>query len=166
MMRRHIATFAYTGPMRYGRLAVSLLIPQAVGWIGALYTVQAVTTWYPLLTKPPLTPPSWIFGPVWTALYLLMGISLYRVWRKGWRRTGARELFVVQLGLNAIWSPVFFGMRQPGWALLVIALLVPAVALTIVAFARIDRVAAWLLVPYLAWISFATYLNAAIWVLN
>ncbi len=125
--------------------------------------------WYAQLTKPPLNPPSWVFGPVWTLLYLLMGISLYLVWSRASRHPGATlavGVFAVQLVLNALWSPAFFGARSPGLGLIVIVPMVVLIAVTISLFGRISNVAGWLLVPYLAWVSFATYLNAAIWWLN
>jgi tryptophan-rich sensory protein len=145
-------------------VAVCLL----AGAVGGIVTGPSVETWYPGLKKPAWTPPSFVFGPVWTLLYLLMGVSGWIVWRR-------REyveiplpmvLFGVQLTLNAAWSMVFFGLRQPGLAALEIALLWLAIAATLWAFARVSRAAAWLLVPYLGWVSFATLLNVAIWRLN
>ena len=124
--------------------------------------------WYATLDKPPWTPPSWLFGPVWTALYMAMGLAAWGVWRAGSGRPRRQALaaFGVQLALNALWTPVFFGLHRPGSALLVIGLLLVAIAVTIVLFGRIRRWAAALLVPYLAWVAFATALNASIWLRN
>jgi len=121
--------------------------------------------WYAGLDKPPFNPPNWIFGPVWTALYLGMGVAAWRVWRRvGWR--APTFLFLAQLALNALWSPVFFGAHLLGLAALVLASLVALVALTLRAFWRVDKVAGALFVPYLAWVSFALLLNLALWRLN
>lgn len=125
-------------------------------------------TWYAQLDKPSWNPPGWIFGPVWSVLYLLMGISAWIVWRKdGFARAGgALTLFLAQLGLNALWTPVFFGMKRPDLALFVIVALLVLIAATRKAFRKHDRLAAWLLVPYLLWVGFATALNAALWRMN
>lgn len=147
-------------------VGVSLL----AGAFGSLFTSASVGTWYPTLVKPALNPPSWVFGPVWTVLYVLMGIAAYLVWsnpnvmKEEKRR--ALKIFALQLVLNAAWSVVFFGLLSPLLALINIVLLWCAILWTIVAFVRIARPAAWLLAPYLAWVTFATYLNAAIWLLN
>ena len=130
---------------------------------------RSVTTWYPTLKKPSFTPPSWVFGPVWTTLYLLMGVSLYLIRTRGTAAGApgvAGKLFMLQLLLNALWSFIFFGLRSPGWALVEIVGLWAALMLTIRAVARVSRPAAVLLVPYLLWTSFALVLNAAIWRLN
>lgn len=125
-------------------------------------------SWYANLDKPWWHPPMWIFASVWSVLYLLMGISAWRVWRKdGFARAGgALTLFLVQLGLNALWMPVFFGMRRPDLALLVMVTLLIMIAATRKAFRKHDRLAAWLLVPYLLWVGLATALNAALWRMN
>jgi len=139
----------------------------AVGVLGALFT-STDTAWYAELAKPPFQPPGWIFGPMWTLLYTLMGVALYRVIVRR-HEDGARAalgLFAAQLVLNGIWSPIFFGAEAIGVALAVIGLLVVVVAVTIRHVMLVDRLAGWLLVPYLAWISFATLLNTAIVVLN
>jgi tryptophan-rich sensory protein len=138
------------------------------GAVGGIVTGSSVETWYPDLKKPVWTPPSFVFGPIWTLLYLLMGVSGWMVWR---RRENVEiplpmVLFGVQLTLNVAWSLVFFGLRQPGLAALEIVLLWLAIAANLWAFARVSRAAAWLLVPYLAWVSFAMLLNVAIWRLN
>ena len=151
------------------KLIVSILLAEAAGAAGALITAPAVATWYTTLNKPALNPPAWVFGPVWTTLYLLMGIAAFLVWRR-WgsdpRVKAALAVYLIQLFLNAIWSPVFFGLHAPGAALVVIALLWLAIVATMVKFHPISRAAAYLLIPYLLWVSFASYLNFSIWRLN
>lgn len=124
--------------------------------------------WYAGLDKPWFTPPNWLFGPAWTLLYVLMGTAAWLVWREeGF--AGAKValgLFLVQLVLNAAWSPVFFGLHRMGWALVVIVMMAAAILATMVAFYPHSKVAAGLLVPYLGWVSFATALNLALWRLN
>lgn len=148
---------------------VAVLICQAAGLIGSIFTSSAIPTWYSTLEKPALNPPSWVFGPVWTSLYALMGIAAYMIWKK--RSTGAKVklplgIFAIQLVLNALWSIVFFGFHNPELALVNIALLWLLIVAAIKLFYPISRAAAWLLVPYLAWVSFASYLNYAIAALN
>ncbi len=121
--------------------------------------------WYQTLQKPEWNPPSWIFGPVWTLLYLGMAIAAWLVWRNG-ARSGALRWYLIQLALNAAWTPVFFGAHQIGAALLVILCLWLSILLTLRAFWQISRPAGLLLVPYLAWVSFATALNVTLWRLN
>ena len=139
-----------------------------VGGLGGAVTAESVTTWYATLNKPSFNPPNWIFGPVWTALYILMGVAAWRVWRAADRDTarGPLAVFALQLAVNLGWSVAFFGLRNPGLAVVVILLLDLLVLATALMFRRIDRLAAWLLVPYLAWISFATVLNVTIWRIN
>lgn len=155
------------------KLLISLALPQAAGLIGSLFTATAIPTWYATLQRPALSPPNWIFGPVWTTLFVLMGIALYLVWKQWailpWSRTQKRLAMIVfgaQLALNTLWSIIFFGLRNPGAALIEIVFLWLAIAATIYVFAKVSKPAAWLLVPYLAWVSFASYLNYAIWTLN
>jgi benzodiazapine receptor len=137
----------------------------ATAALGGATTAGSVRDWYPTIAKPSWTPPSWLFGPVWTALYLMMAVAGWLVWRRvGWG--GALVWFAVQLALNTTWSPVFFGMHRIGLALVNIVLLWVAIVGTTVAFWRVTPVAGWLFVPYLAWVSFATALNFAIWRLN
>jgi tryptophan-rich sensory protein len=149
----------------YGMLAVFILICLAVGGSGAAFPPGE---WYRQLAKPPLNPPAWVFGPVWTLLYILMGVSAWLVWlRPG--LPAARIpllLFAAQMALNGAWSWIFFGFHQVGLALIDIVLLWAAIAATLISFWRIMRPAAVLLFPYLLWVSFATYLNAALWRLN
>jgi len=133
---------------------------------GALVTGPAVAGWYQGIAKPSFNPPAWVFGPVWTVLYALMGWAAFLAWRQSGLRSLPLALFGAQLVLNGLWSPVFFGLGRPGAALAVIAALWVAIASTLVAFWRVDRRAGALFVPYLAWVSFAAALNAAIWRLN
>lgn len=124
--------------------------------------------WYASLNKPPWNPPGWIFGPVWTALYVMMAIAAWLVWRRGGFASQRSPLrwFLVQLALNAAWTPLFFGLHAPGWAFAEILMLWLAIASTVAAFWRASRAAAWLLVPYLLWVSFASWLNFTLWRLN
>jgi tryptophan-rich sensory protein len=153
--------------LRWDVVAAVLLV-EAVGLTSGALTADAITSWYATLQQPALTPPNWVFGPVWTLLYALMGVSLALVWRERASRIAkvGIGLFVVQLALNFSWSLVFFGAQSPLGGLVVIVPLVLAILATIVAFDRVDRRAALLLVPYLLWSSFATYLTYSIWVLN
>ena len=149
-------------------LILFVVICLGVAAVGAWSTADSVATWYPTLRKPPWNPPPWLFGPVWTVLYLMMACAAWLVWRRvGWRAaSGALTLFAVQLALNAAWSPLFFGLRNPLAALVDIVALWLAIAATLLAFFRIAPLAGALLVPYWLWVSFATALNAAIWRLN
>lgn len=153
---------------RYLPLVGFVLLCNAAGAAGALLTADRTRPFYAALTKPPLAPPPSVFGPVWTVLYTLMGVAVWRIWQQpaSAARTRALRLFAVQLAINAVWSPVFFGMQNLWLALAVIGAMLVAIVLTIRAFRALDATAAWLLVPYLAWVAFATYLNAAFAVLN
>lgn len=144
------------------KLALAILICEGAGILGSLATAPSISSWYNTLARPSFSPPNWIFAPVWTSLYLLMGVSLYLVWRK----KGNLNWFWVQLGLNVVWSFLFFGFRSPAWAFVEIIALWFSILLTIRSFKKVDITAAWLLVPYLCWVSFASILNLAIWVLN
>jgi translocator protein len=151
----------------FAKLLIAIGVSELAGIFGSVFTVSAIPTWYATLAKPALNPPSWVFGPVWATLYLLIGISLWLVWKSSSKeKSKAIWLFAFQLALNAIWSPIFFGAQSIGSALAVIVLLWAAIVLTILIFKKISRIAAWLLVPYLLWVSFASYLNYAIWSLN
>ncbi len=152
-------------------LVIFILSTEAVGMLGALATTPNIATWYAGLVKPMLTPPGWVFGPVWVTLYLLMGIAMFLVWRRrgiGSRRDWwlARIFYSVQLMLNLLWSIVFFGLHNSSGGLGVIATLWMLILLTIIFFGRVSRAAAWLLVPYIVWVSFAMYLNLGIWLCN
>jgi tryptophan-rich sensory protein len=146
----------------------SIVVCELAGIVPSILTAEDVATWYPTLAKPAFTPPSWVFGPVWTTLYLLMGVALYLVWRsdRGRVRRVALAAFGVQLVLNAAWSLVFFGSREIFGGLVVIVALLAVILATMALFARIDRRAAALLVPYLLWVGFATALNYELWQLN
>jgi len=149
-------------------LVVCVALCFAVGGVGGLATSRSVSTWYPTLTKPGWTPPSWLFGPVWGALYLMMGLAAWLVWRRKGLRDGKLPLglFAWQLVLNAGWSWVFFGLRAPMPAFFELGALWFALAATVAAFWRVSRAAGLLLVPYLLWTTFAGALNFAIWRLN
>lgn len=144
------------------RLAASIGVCLTTGFVGSLVTTPAINSWYRYLNQPAFAPPNWIFAPVWTILYILMGISLYLAWT----RRARLIWFWLQLVLSANWSLVFFGLRSPRLALLNIIVLWFSIILTIKDFHRKSSPAAWLLIPYLAWVTFATYLNWAIWRLN
>lgn len=151
-------------------LAAAILAVELVGASGTLFTAQGLEGWYGTLLRPALAPPNWVFGPVWTTLFALVGIALWLVWRRADAEPRAVRIafavFVVHFAFNLGWSAVFFGMRAIGWALAVIGLLWLLIVATMMAFARVDRRAALLFVPYLLWVSFAAYLNYRFWVLN
>ena len=144
------------------------------GWLLLTFSASATAVfvstggWYAELAKPAWNPPGWVFGPVWTVLYAMMAVAAWRVWlHGGWaKQKAALGLFVVQWALNALWTPLFFGLQQPGWALAEILVLLAAILATLRAFWRVDRSAGLLLLPYAAWVAFATVLNWAIWRLN
>ncbi len=149
------------------KLVISCSVPLAVGFGGSFFTGSL--DWYQALAKPAFNPPSWAFAPVWTALYLLMGISAFLVWGKEPADAAVKvalACFVLQLVFNALWTPIFFGARQPLIAFGDIILLWLAIAATIICFYRVNKLSAILLVPYIIWVSFAAVLNAAICMLN
>jgi translocator protein len=145
-----------------------------VGCLALCYSVASLGAvfmpgeWYAALKKPAWNPPGWIFGPVWTALYTMMAVAAWLVWRQGGWGEQRKPLliFLAQLALNALWTPLFFGWHRPGVAFAEIVLLWLAIAATLTAFRSVSRVAAWLLAPYLAWVSFASVLNFTLWRLN
>jgi tryptophan-rich sensory protein len=151
-------------------LVIALAVPFVVAAIGGIATGSSVSTWYVTLKKPVWNPPAWVFGPVWTLLYLMMGIASWLVWQKRAQNEAqvrrALDWYGLQLGLNLAWSVIFFGLRQVGLALIEIVALWSALLITIVKFGRIRRDAAGLLLPYLLWTTFAAALNAALWWLN
>ncbi len=156
-------------PLNYKRLIISLVLPQLAGLIGSVFTISAIPAWYASLEKPSFSPPNWIFGPVWITLYFLMGLSVYLVWQKIKENKKAKAglaLFWLQLFFNAVWSIIFFGLQSPGWAFVEIIFLWLAIVLTIIAFSKVSRLAALLLIPYILWVTFAAYLNYSIWTLN
>jgi tryptophan-rich sensory protein len=146
-------------------LAAWLALSLAAAAVGGFFLPGE---WYAGLRKPSWNPPNWVFGPVWTALYTLMAVAAWLVWRRGGFRAQrvALALYLLQLGLNALWTPLFFGLKSPGLAFAEIVLLWGALLATIVAFWKAQRFAATLLLPYLAWVTFATVLNFALWRLN
>lgn len=150
-------------------LGLAVLLCEAGGVAGSIYTSPAISAWYPTLVKPWFNPPGWVFGPVWTLLYLLMGISLYLIWQKGIAKKpvkAAIELFLLQLILNTGWSIIFFGLHSLSGALIEIIILWLLIIETAFAFYKIDRLAAKLLLPYLTWVSFASVLSYYVWLLN
>jgi tryptophan-rich sensory protein len=152
-----------------GMLAVSIIIVLLIGFLGNLVTLPEITTWYVTLIKPAWTPPNWVFGPVWTTLYVLIGISLYFVWKKGLNRKDVKIaiiVFAVQLILNFLWSLIFFGYKSLLGGLIVIILLWISILLNIIVFYRISIPAGVLLIPYIIWVSIATYLNYSVYLLN
>jgi benzodiazapine receptor len=153
-------------PKRY-YLLFFVLISLLAGFIGSVFTFSAIPTWYVDLNKPTFTPPSWLFGPVWTLLYIVMGVAGYLVWDKNKRRTDkALNLFFIQLGFNALWSILFFGLKDPRLAFFEIVVLWFCVAATTYLFFKIKRTAGYLFVPYLLWVTFASILNFSIVLLN
>lgn len=150
-------------------LLASIALAQLAGGLGTIFTIGAIPTWYALLNKPFFSPPNWVFGPVWTLLYTLMGISAYLVWRR--RQFSKKALsfwhfYWAQLLLNALWSIIFFGLRQPGLAFIEILALWYFILRSIQEGHKIDRWSSYLLYPYLAWVSFASLLNLSLWLLN
>ncbi len=150
------------------RLIAAVLLCQAAGIIGSFFTAPAIPEWYASLVKPEFNPPSWLFAPVWITLYTLMGISLYLVWKRKDKQdvTPALLIFFAQLVLNAIWSIIFFGLQSPFYAFIIIVFLWVLIAGSIYFFYRISKTAAYLLIPYILWVSFAAILNYFIWILN
>ena len=157
-------------PVNIIKLVISCAVPFLIGLMGSLFTTaDTLGNWYADLDKPFFNPPNWIFGPVWATLYIMMGTSAYLVWQKDINSKAVRIVlvcFIVQLFLNAIWTPLFFGLHSPLLGLIDIVLLLNAIIVTVFAFFQISRPAALLLIPYLAWVSFATILNASIYLLN
>lgn len=153
---------------KYILLIFSIGISLLAGGIGSFFTASSIPTWYATLEKPFFNPPSWIFAPVWTTLYILMGISFYLILvsKTKINKTRAIQVFIIQLILNTLWSIIFFGLKSPELALIEIVFLWISIVLTIKNFARIQPVASYLLYPYLAWVSFATLLTLAISILN
>jgi len=152
-----------------GKLILCVAACLAAGAIGSIFTQQAIPTWYATLEKPAFNPPNWVFMPVWTLLYVMMGVAAFLVWRKGLESKQVRIaliVFLVQLVLNALWSVAFFGLESPLCGLIVIVALWVAILFTVLKFYRISLTASVLLWPYLLWVSFAAVLNSSIWLLN
>ena len=147
------------------------------GVIGSIFTSQSVSTWFQTIEKPSFSPPNWLFGPVWTTLYVLMGVSLFLIWRattssttflkdRRIRKMAAFIVFGTQLILNVLWSFLFFGLRSPQFAFVEIIILLISIVVTIVIFSKISKLAAVLMLPYAGWVTFASFLNLQIWLLN
>ncbi|HWB13001.1 MAG TPA: TspO/MBR family protein [Pirellulales bacterium] len=153
---------------RWVGLVVFVVACLGAGGLGAVATTPEIEGWYKTLSKPSWNPPDYVFGPVWTTLYVLMAIAAWLVWRPGGFMAAAAPLtlFAVQLALNVAWSWIFFGMHQPGWAFLEVLILWLAIVTTTVAFFRRSKAAGCLMMPYLAWVSFASVLNFSIWRIN
>lgn len=149
-------------------LILSVLIAQAAGLIGSVFTAASIPTWYATLLKPEWGPPNWLFAPVWTTLYLLMGVAAYLVWQQRAEPGAGTALWLygVQLVLNTLWSVIFFGLRNTGIAFVEILVLLVAILATAVLFWRVRPLAGGLMIPYLLWVSFAAILNFRIWQLN
>jgi tryptophan-rich sensory protein len=151
-----------------GKLIASLLLPLVIGGIAGMFTSQAIPGWYASLNQPSFNPPNWVFGPVWTTLYIIMGISFYLIWKMeaSKERNQAIMIFMVQLFLNFCWSFFFFYFKMIGLALIDIVALLSMIVLMLVQFYKIKPVVAYINIPYLLWVSFATALNAAYFFLN
>lgn len=152
---------------KYTKLLISLVVTFLASVIGSVFTTSSISGWYSLLTKPSFNPPNWIFGPVWTLLFIMMAISAYLVWSKGHQRSNSGFLFfVIHLIVNVSWSLAFFTLHNPLLALYIIDLLWLFIIFLIVYFWKINRLSSFLLMPYLAWVSFASILNFYIFILN
>ena len=151
------------------KFIISILLPMIIGGISGFFTSASINTWYVTLNKPWFNPPNWIFGPVWTLLYLMMGIAFYMIWKSeavNAVKQTAVILFAAQLLVNFLWSLIFFYLKQPGWAMLDIILMWILIVATIFSFGKISSTAAWLMLPYICWVSFAMILNFYLWKLN
>src|SRR5215211_2273779 len=170
-----------TPPVSYKRdslrLGISIAAPLIAGVIGSIFTSESVSTWYQTIEKPSFNPPNWLFGPVWTMLYVMMGISLFLVWRatstatfhedrRSRKELAAFIAFGTQLILNVLWSFLFFGLRSPQLAFAEIMILLISIVMTIVIFSKISKLAAVLMLPYAGWVTFASFLNLQIWLVN
>jgi len=151
------------------RLVAAVLVCQLAGVVGSVFTVSAIPGWYAGLNKPFFNPPAWLFGPAWLVLYTLMGIALFLVWEKGFKEKENRQAlqaFGLQLVFNAAWSIIFFGLHAVFIAFIEIIVLWVLILVAIIKFNKVSRKAALLLVPYIAWVSFAALLNLSVWLLN
>ncbi|WP_298222094.1 TspO/MBR family protein [Flavobacterium sp.] len=155
---------------KYLKISIVVVTCIAVGFLSGQATQSSVTTWFPTLVKPVFNPPAWVFAPVWSTLYIMMGIAAGLVWsRIDFEREVVRKaliFFAIQLALNALWSILFFGLRNPFLAMIEIVLLWLMIYETYIKFVKIDKIAGYLFIPYLFWVSFASVLNASIWWLN
>jgi len=154
--------------MKIRALFLSIILAQLAGVIGSLFTAASVRDWYDVLILPSFAPPSWVFGPVWIILYTSMGIAAYLIWiqKKNHESRRALSVYGIHLVLNTLWSILFFGLRSPGLAFVEILILLGFIMYTTILFWKIDTRAGWLMVPYIAWVSFASVLNGAIYFLN
>ena len=152
------------------RIAIVVIICLAVGYLSGMVTRASITTWYPTLVKPSFNPPNWIFAPVWTSLYVMMGVAAGLIWNQITTQksavTKALQFFTIQLILNALWSYLFFGLHNLMLATIEVVLLWLMIFETYSQFAKINKTASYLMLPYLAWVSFASVLTASIWWLN
>lgn len=151
------------------KFIVSIIGCELVGLLGTPFTISAIPSWYANLNKPFFAPPNWLFGPAWTLLYFLMGVAFYLIWKQGWQKKKNRiagKYFLTQLVLNFVWSPIFFGLRAPLLGLIVIIAMWIMIVATMKKFYPLSKLAFYLLIPYLMWVSFATLLNGAIVMLN
>lgn len=151
------------------KCAFAIVLCETAGVFGTLFTMPSIPTWYATLTKPLLSPPNWVFGPVWTLLYALMGVSVFLVWENGIKNEKIQKavsVFGAQLLLNTLWSVIFFGLHDPLGALVIIICLWLTIIWTMVEFVKYSKTAAALLFPYILWVTFASYLNYALVVLN
>ncbi len=156
-----------THAIQWGKLIVSLVVPQIAGLIGSLSTISEIGGWYAGLEKPSFNPPAWVFAPVWTILYVLMGVAFYFLWiHKDAIAKKLQILFVIQLCLNALWSALFFFVHNPLIAYIDIILMWIMIVALIFDTRRIDKRIPWLLTPYILWVTFASFLNLAIFILN
>lgn len=152
----------------FAKLLISIIICQMAGVIGSVFTTPQIGAWYVYLKKPLLSPPNWVFGPVWTLLFILMGVSLWFIWTAETKKIKKKAIifFATQLVLNISWSFLFFGIQSPLLAFLGIICLWLAILFTILEFYKISKIASYLLIPYIVWVSFASYLNLFIWIIN
>ena len=148
--------------LNFPLLILCILICEGAGVIGTIFTIESIPTWYATLNKPFFSPPNFVFGPVWTTLYFLMGLSLYLVWKN----RKIQKWFWIQLILNSVWSIIFFGLKNPLLGFIGIIFLWTSIVLTIKSFYKFNKTAAYLLIPYICWVSFATILNLSIVILN
>jgi tryptophan-rich sensory protein len=177
---------------KFLKLLASIIICELAGVVGSVFTTPEIKSWYATLNKPAFNPPSWIFGPVWTTLFVLMGVALYLVWNKkfviknklgnsalrswnkwseklwsgSWQKANILLVFALQLVLNVLWSIIFFGSHNVGVAFFELLMLWVAIAYTIINFYRVSKWAAYLLLPYILWVTFAGFLNVALWFIN
>lgn len=153
--------------IHWGWLVLAIALCEGIGIVGSIFTISAISTWYVVLSKPPFSPPNFLFGPVWTLLYALMGVALYLLWTRKSKAVGAlKRLFVAQLVLNGIWSPIFFGWHNIALAFLDIIALWVLIAMLVYKSWKVDKRISLLLLPYLLWVSFASALNYSLWQLN